>query len=108
VERNRDDEVERLGIPISAESFSQFLSEEESKVALLFVFPSMDRFPERPFIIPHGPCHCKIFSPGQTSTAGMVLYLPGEKRDSAEGAQRRLNPPDLRETIRADPFLAFF
>jgi hypothetical protein len=108
MERDGEEEIERFHIPITAEPLRQFLSEEAGEAVLLFIFPSMDRFPERSFIISQSPCYCKISSPGQTSAAGVAFDLPREKRNATYRAERRLNPPDLRETPPAYPLLSFF
>jgi hypothetical protein len=106
VKGNGNQEVEEAGLPVLKKSPGHPLSEKGTQVDFPFVFPPMDGFPERPFIMSQSPRHCKIFLSLQTNAAEMILHLPGGKGNPALWAERRFNPMNGRKAIGAESLLS--
>jgi hypothetical protein len=50
VQRDRDQDIEKVGVPIAVESFGHPFRKENAEILFSLIFPSMDRLLERSFI----------------------------------------------------------
>ena len=67
----------------------------------------MESLLERPLIVSQGPGRRKVLFPYQASSAGMGLSQGGHEGGPTNRAERRLDGPDSREAVRAEPRLPF-